>query len=198
MMKKVKIFLFITVVLIGIFFVNLYTHKEVNAPPTVLSYCQDNGLETAYCVYVDFSIPSGKDRFFIYNMATNRTISSSICLHGNGKGNTAEIPKFSNQIGSNCTSLGHYKITGAGISKNYNIPILKLKGLDPSNNNAERRGIYVHPALSPTIAQYLPNPKYMPLTMESEGCFAINYSSFIKLKKLVEKSDKPILLYAYK
>lgn len=196
-MKKFKIILFLVVILIGIITIKGYQHKEVKGYPSELSYCSKNGLDTTYCIYADFSIPSGKDRFFIYNTVSEKVENSSICLHGNGKGNTAETPVFSNKIGSNCTSLGHYEITGVGVSKNYGIPILKLKGLDSSNSNAEKRGIYIHPALTPTLATYLPSPQYMPLTMESEGCFAINYSCFNKLKKIVENSNKPILLYAY-
>ena len=64
-----------------------------------------------YLCIVNFGKHSGEERFFIYNVRNNKYEYSGLVQHGNGKGNTAGKPKFSNVIGSNCSSLGLYKIT---------------------------------------------------------------------------------------
>lgn len=59
-------------------------------------------------------------------------------MHGSGKGNTAAQPKFSNNPGSGCTSLGRYVMIGKGGMKFKNC--VRLRGLDESNYLAEARG----------------------------------------------------------
>lgn len=172
-------------------------NTEFIVPNKIKNYCKNNGYNTKYCIMVNYSIPSGTERFFCIDTSKNRIITSSICLHGNGKGNTPSKPYFSNKINSHCSSLGKYKIVGAYWMKYYGIPVLKLRGLDKTNSNAEKRAIYVHPAITPIIAHYFKHPKYLPLTIESEGCFSIDYKCFNKIRQIVNKSDKPILLYAY-
>lgn len=76
--------------------------------------------------------------FFCIDTSKNRIITGSICLHGNGKGNTPSKPYFSNKINSHCSSLGKYKIVGAYWMKYYGIPVLKLQGLDKTNSNAKK------------------------------------------------------------
>lgn len=78
----------------------------------VRDYCNRLGYSTDYYILVDFSKPSGKKRFFIYNLQRGKRVMSSYCMHGSGKGNTAAQPKFSNNPGSGCTSLGRYIMIG--------------------------------------------------------------------------------------
>lgn len=170
---------------------------KIIIPNTLISYCKNNGYSTKYCILVNYSIPSGTDRFFCIDTQNNKIIASSICLHGNGKGNTSQKPYFSNQINSHCSSLGKYKILGAYWMKYYGIPVLKLQGLDKTNSNAEKRALYIHPAISPIIAHFFKHPKYLPLTIESQGCFSIDYNCFKTIRQIVNSSNKPILLYAY-
>ena len=80
----------------------------------VRDYCDRRGYSTDYYILVDFSIPSGKKRFFIYDLQRGKRVMSSYCMHGSGKGNTAAQPKFSNNPGSGCTSLGRYVMIGKG------------------------------------------------------------------------------------
>ena len=76
----------------------------------VRDYCDRWGYSTDYYILVDFSKPSGKKRFFIYDLQRGIRVMSSYCMHGSGKGNTAAQPKFSNNPGSGFTSLGRYVI----------------------------------------------------------------------------------------
>ena len=80
----------------------------------VRDYCDRRGYSTDYYILVDFSKPSGKKRFFIYDLQRGKRVMSSYCMHGSGKGNTAARPKFSNNPGSGCTSLGRYVMIGKG------------------------------------------------------------------------------------
>lgn len=54
----------------------------------VRDYCERRGYSTDYYILVDFSIPSGKKRFFIYDLQHGKRVLSSYCMHGCGKGNT--------------------------------------------------------------------------------------------------------------
>lgn len=169
------------------------------------TYCGQKSLNTDYIVFVDFSRSSGSDRFIIYDNKEGKIVKSGICLHGSGKGNTREQPVFSNVPGSNCSSLGHYRITAKSkinLQSSTGLPItakcLRLEGLDSSNSNAAARGITVHIAFSATVCQALNiRPKYMPLSPESEGCFAISNSCYDYLEKLIDNGNKNICIYAY-
>lgn len=65
----------------------------------VRDYCDRRGYSTDYYILVDFSKPSGKKRFFIYDLQRGKRVMSSYCMHGSGKGNTDAQPKFSNTPG---------------------------------------------------------------------------------------------------
>lgn len=78
------------------------------------SYCHKKGLSGNYAIVLDFDFTksSRKHRFFVCDLKKHEIISSSLCAHGSGKGSTITKPVFSNEVGSNCSSLGHYAITG--------------------------------------------------------------------------------------
>lgn len=161
------------------------------------SYCHDNGLSEHYVVIVDFSYPSGKHRFFVCDLQTNKIIASSLCAHGSGNGSTITKPVFSNEIGSNCSSLGHYAITGRHKMSSTGLPSFRLKGLDLSNNNAMKRGILIHSAKIVSMSRLGIFPFYLPLDKRiSSGCFAVDIDMMDIVGDLVDNEKKPILLYA--
>lgn len=94
-------------------------------------------------VEVDYSFGSGKPRFFVYEH--EKCLDKSLCAHGKGPGNTASKPRFSNEIGSGCSSLGTFEIIGRSVMSN-GYPCLVLRGLDNINSKAYERHIYVHPS----------------------------------------------------
>lgn len=139
-----------------------------------------------YTIIVDYSIPSGKNRFFVYNNY-KKCILKSLCecgIENNG------IPLFSNNIGSNCSSLGRFEIQYFSKMSN-NIPCFILKGLDKSNNNALRRGIFIHPYI--TVPDFEINPYKLPIK-SSKGCFIISPIKFIMLQRYIK--NKKVLLYS--
>ena len=111
------------------------TFKDINYE-NLKSYCRNNNLSENYAIIVDFNKASGKHRFFVCDLQTNKIISSSLCAHGSGNGSTTTKPVFSNEVGSNCSSLGHYAITGRHKMSSTGLQSFRLKGLDSSNNNA--------------------------------------------------------------
>ena len=160
-------------------------------------YCRKKDLSENYAIVVDYSIPSGKHRFFVCDLKKEKIIASSLCAHGAGKGSTVFKPIFSNEIGSNCSSLGHYKITGRHQMSSSGLPSFRLQGLDTSNSNAMKRGILIHSAKLVSYCRLGIYPFYLPLDRRiSSGCFAIDIDMMDVVGDLVDNEKKPILLYA--
>jgi hypothetical protein len=160
-------------------------------------YCRKKDLSENYAIIVDYSIPSGKHRFFVCDLKKEKIVASSLCAHGAGKGSTVFKPIFSNEIGSNCSSLGHYKITGRHQMSSSGLPSFRLQGLDTSNSNAMKRGILIHSAKLVSYCRLGIYPFYLPLDRRiSSGCFAIDIDMMDVVGDLVDKEKKPILLYA--
>ena len=74
-----------------------------------------NEYNTNYCFLVDFSIHSGKRRFFVWDFKGDSVKYASLCAHGYGKNSTLSKPVFSNVEGSYCSSLGKYKVGSGGL-----------------------------------------------------------------------------------
>ena len=160
-------------------------------------YCRKKDLSENYVIVVDYSKPSGKHRFFVCDLKKEKIIASSLCAHGAGKGSTIFSPVFSNEVGSNCSSLGHYKITGRHQMSSSGLPSFRLQGLDTSNSNAMKRGILIHSAKLVSYCRLGIYPFYLPLDRRiSSGCFAIDIDMMDVVGNLVDKEKKPILLYA--
>ena len=149
-----------------------------------------------YLCIVNFRKHSGEERFFIYNVRNKKYEYSGLVQHGNGKGNTAGKPKFSNVIGSNCSSLGLYKITSMDKMHSWpNAPCYRLIGLDSTNSNAMTRGILIHPSLTHTLMPFEIWGLDLPLTWESQGCFAVSCNTMYEISKRFKKNN--MCLYAY-
>ncbi|EJX02035.1 hypothetical protein EVA_09861 [gut metagenome] len=120
-----------------------------------------------------------------------KPIYSGAVLHGNGKGNTPRVPKFSNKPGSKCSCLGLFKVIGTKTMGN-GYPCMTLQGLDPTNSNAQTRGILIHPSVLVSSLPFEIEGASFPLTNSSNGCFSVSFHTFRIIKKLQE----PIYLYA--
>lgn len=142
-----------------------------------------------YVIVVDFSIHSGKNRFFMFNK-DKQLVLKSLCEHGCGNGSTKKVPKFSNKIGSNCSSLGKFKVSGYNIMRD-KTPSYLLDGLDSTNSNARNRQLLIHPYYS--IPDFEIYPIYLSMT-SSQGCFVISPFKFIKLSKII--NNKKVILYS--
>jgi len=159
----------------------------------VRDFCERRGYSTDYYILVDFSIPSGKKRFFIYDLQQGKRVLSSYCMHGSGKGNTDAKPKFSNEFGSGCSSLGRYVMVGKGRKFKNSI---RLRGLDKTNYLAEARGILIHSAGK--VTRFSGEREYIPIGSESRGCFTVSRGCVEKVMEIYRQSSrrKPVMVYA--
>lgn len=170
-----------------------------------LEYCRENGYSTDYCLLVDYGKYSGRVRFFIWDFSKGKPAMKCLCAHGYGKGSTARNPVFSNEIGSFCSSLGHYKIGREKImSKPKGRKALLLYGMDKTNSNALQRGILIHPVSLPNFSIY---PLLIPVKVhkvlghkirpKSEGCVTIPCRKYEKVAQIAKTSSKPLMLWVY-
>lgn len=209
-MKKHRLFKIPAILTILIFLLSLIigqlVPKGLNGKALeALEYCKENGYCTKHCLLVDYSRHSGRVRFFLWDFGKGKPAMKSLCAHGYGKGSTARRPVFSNEPGSFCTSLGHYRVgEEKTMSKPKGRKALLLYGKDKSNSNALQRGILIHPVSLPVFPIY---PFIIPVKVhdvfghkirpKSEGCITIPFRKYIRVAKVVKASEKPILLWAY-
>ena len=161
-------------------------------------YAIKHKYDTDHCFLVDYSIPSGQPRFFIWNFATDKIEYSDYCLHGPGKGSTAKVPVFSNEKGSNCSSLGRFVVKKNLYGNSLGEKRSRLiSGLDKTNSNARARGLMIHDSYYLDKCLLIPS-EHLPLNGGAcSGCVTITTAGFRKAKSIIEESPKEILLYTY-
>lgn len=145
---------------------------------------------TQVAFFINMKIYSGKYRFFVYDLKSNKIIDKGLVAHGSGS--ETEIKdslKFSNKVNSNCTSLGNYEI-GNSYSGTFG-KAYKLIGLDKTNNNAFARNIVLH-KYDPMPFEEQQNP-----IVNSLGCPTVNKKFYEKLEKIIDNSNKIIILNIY-
>jgi L,D-transpeptidase catalytic domain len=153
-------------------------------------FVDENGFDVSYCFMVDMRLPSGKNRFFVYNLLKDSLEAAGLVTHGKGSQNETGDLIFSNMPNSNCTSLGKYKI-GSSYNGNFGLSY-KLMGLDKTNSKALDRAVVLHSYLG------VPNTEVYPASIcVSEGCPAVSAPFFAQLKGYMEESQEPILLWIY-
>lgn len=170
-------------------------------------YCVKNNYNTNIGILVDYSVHSGRTRFVVWDFNKNKALLKSICAQGCGKGENQGKNIFSNEIGSLCSSLGHYKI---GKERKMNSikgrPALNLTGLDSTNSNAIARGILIHPVHLPSFSIYpfsIPSKVYRIfgkafMRPYSEGCVTIPFDNYKETVTILnENKGKPIILWGY-
>ena len=158
----------------------------------IKEYAAVNGFNTGYCFLVDMSVPSGKNRFFVYNLEKNSLEISSLVAHGFGstKQNSYAELEFSNEPNSFKTSLGKYKI-GEAYKGSFGLSY-KLYGLDNTNDKAFERTIVLH--ADAHVPEKEPFPYYI---FQSAGCPTVSPSFLAILTRYIKASKKPILLWIY-
>jgi len=154
------------------------------------AFAEENGYATDYCFLVDFSIKSGKNRFFVYDLETNERLLSGLVAHGSCFTQFLSQAKFSNSTDCGCSSSGRYKVGGS--YKGQWGKSFRLYGLDKSNSNAFKRAIVIH------AHDEVPDEEIYPrVLVNSYGCPMVSHSFFKELSQIIEGSDKPILLWIY-
>ena len=141
-------------------------------------------------IKVDFSKPSSTKRFIVYKK-DNSELFSCKCAHGQGGKSTRSKPEISNNVGSNCSSVGKFQIVGYYTKGD--IKYLRLKGLSPTNNHALKRGSCIHNSKIVTRWKWIPFIN-LPLSNASNGCFAIDNESMDRVIQLYQQKK---LKYLY-
>ncbi|MFH6936863.1 murein L,D-transpeptidase catalytic domain-containing protein [Flavobacterium sp. FlaQc-30] len=139
---------------------------------------------------IDMKIPSGKNRFFVYDLKTNKIIDQGLVAHGLG----SETPtkgklKFSNVPNSLSTSLGRYSIGNSYVGKFGKA--YRLYGLDTTNSNAFKRDIVFH------YYYDVPYKEKDGYICNSFGCPMVNKKYFERIAKIIDKSESDILMSIY-
>ena len=157
---------------------------------TIRNYVETGNYNTTVCFLIDMRMSSGKKRFFVYNLEKDSVEMAGLVTHGSGSDKAGSAVFFSNVTGSNCTSLGKYKI-----GKSYNGKFglaYKLYGLDKTNSNAFERFVVLH------SHSCVPESEIFPAAIcESWGCPTVSPAFLQSLKKYIDHSEKPILLNIY-
>ena len=144
--------------------------------------------ETAF--FIDIKIRSGKNRFFIYDLKTDKLIDEGLVAHGSGSETQVEgTLKFSNTNNSFCTSLGKYSIENSYVGKFGKA--YKLFGLEATNSNAFDRNIVLHKYSS------VPYEEQEVSICNSLGCPMVNEKFYNRIEKIIDNSKKKIILNIY-
>jgi L,D-transpeptidase catalytic domain len=152
-------------------------------------YAKEKGFDTT-CVFIaNMAVLPNKKRFYVVNMMNMTIETTGLVSHGRGKGRSIYSRQYSNSSGSNCTSLGRYKISRS-YKGTYGFSY-RLTGLDTTNSNAESRGIVLH------SMGCIPEKEGFAPACVSEGCPSLSKQFFDDVTKIIESKKKPLLLWIF-
>ncbi len=167
------------------------TISLTNRAGEIAGYADQKGYSTKYCFLIDMSLPSGRNRFFVYDLKKGSVAYSGLVAHGCCDERFLSRARFSNVTNSGCSSPGKYKV-GAFYHGQYG-ESFRLHGLDKSNSNAFPRGVVIH------AYDCVPDEEIYPRVLcNSLGCPMVSYSFLDELSHIIKGSQKPILLWIYR
>lgn len=140
----------------------------------------DNPNDTSsWIICIDYGMASCEDRLAV--LGNGQTKFTCPVLNG-----VAGNQVYSDEIGSNATSLGVYRIAEEGTLSN-GYPCIRLDGLSYTNENARARGIVIHPSFMASALPFEIWGANFPLTNSSRGCLSVSWRHFYKLKNIIKK-----------
>lgn len=150
----------------------------------------DGKYNSRIAFLVDMHLPSGKNRFFVYDLDADTVRMAGLVAHGSGGHAFSLTPAFSNINGSNCSALGRYRIGGAYAGRFGRA--YTLHGLDSTNDNALERHIVLHSFNCVPEGETDPYP-----ICNSQGCPMVAPAFLQRLQPLIDGSKKPLLLWIF-
>ncbi|MBQ3631144.1 MAG: murein L,D-transpeptidase catalytic domain family protein [Prevotella sp.] len=142
---------------------------------------------------MDYSIPSGTPRLFVWDFHQKKIAASTYVMHGPGSGSTDQKPRFSNRPGSKCSSLGRFLVTKEHGRRNKRG--FFIKGLDTDNQTAYARGLMIHGSKWVDGHCWM---RYIPLNAKCcQGCVTVSTRGMDYLYSLINKEKKPLLLWNF-
>lgn len=152
-------------------------------------YCKRNGYNQELAFFTNMDIRSGRKRFFIVSLKNDSVIDAGLVTHGHCKNYASRKPTFSNEVGSNCSSIGKYKI-GYKYDGRFGTAY-KLHGLESTNSNAFDRFVVLH------SHGCVPETEAVVGICRSEGCPTVSPTFLKRLEPLIDNASEPILLWVY-
>ena len=159
----------------------------------VQSFINRNSFNDNISILVDFSIHSGKNRMFVYDMKRGKVLYACPVSHGIGSGRDAVPNQFSNTPGSLMSSLGlatlgHRDYSPQGVKFKY-----WLDGHESTNNKMKQRLVVMH-----SYAGVPSQPIYPRRIITSEGCLMVGNEALHKLDNIIKaESNKKIVIYSF-
>lgn len=167
-----------------------YAAKLQGRASELKAYARRKGFSTEYCFLIDMSRPSGKNRFFIYDLRKDSVTTAGLVAHGSCHTLFLRKARFSNTPNCGCSSVGRYKV-GYKYKGRFG-PAYKLHGLDSTNSNAFKRAVVLH------AYDCIPDREIYPLSAcNSLGCPMVSYAFLARAGKIIDQARKPILLWVY-
>ena len=165
-----------------------YTYSSVyEGSEQLKEYAVRSGNNSDYAIIVNLGLKSGKRRFFVVDLTTNTIVKSGVVAEGRDV--AANDKKYSNEIGSTATSLGIYKI-GQRV-KTDSVSGYRLLGLQESNSNAYARAMMLK------ATEDVPYDEISFPVLKTDGSLSLSSKFLAEISPLIDKSTKPVLLWAY-
>lgn len=145
---------------------------------------EDSRYNNQIAFYADLQQHSGRYRFFVLDLVEKKILHQGIVLNGREQDGQ---PIYSNVPGSQCSSRGLAKV-GYSYHGRFG-KAYKLIGLDATNSNMMARAVVLH------SWRGVPNMQVPFRLPNSEGCPTVSTKFMKVLERIIDRSDKPILLY---
>ena len=155
----------------------------------VRKYVADNHYNETICFLIDMSLPSGQNRFFVYNLKKDTLQNSGLVTHGRCNQDWLNGRKYGNTVGCGCTSLGKYRV-GTSYKGRFGLAF-KLHGLEKTNDRAFDRFVVLH------SHDCVPETPIEDDICQSDGCPTVAPGFLQQLQPMITKSSRPILLWIY-
>lgn len=158
-----------------------------------LAFARRHNMNEHYALFVDYGIPSGTPRLFVWDFHQQKIVASTYVMHGPGGGSTDVKPRFSNRPGSKCSALGRFLVTKEHGRRNKRG--FRLKGLDIDNRTAYDRGLMIHGAKWVDRHCW---KEYIPMNSKCcSGCVTVSSRGMNYLFPLISNEQKPLLLWSF-
>jgi uncharacterized protein YxeA len=152
-------------------------------------FAKKNKYNEQVCFLIDMKIRSGAERFFVYDLKADTVVTSGVVTHGRCNERWLVGRKYGNEPGCGCTSLGKYKI-GNAYNGRFGLAY-KLHGLESTNNKAYERFVVLH------AHECVPEEEVWSEICQSDGCPTVSPGFLQQLKKIINTSRQPVLLWIY-
>lgn len=188
-MKKVLLFILTLFMLSNINIKNY--RKQIDKTK---NYIENSFYNKEYAILIDYSKHSSFDRLFLVDLKNECIIKSFKVLHGRGNSKLFSLEKkFSNEKGSNKSSIGFSVIKSREYSSwGINVKYI-IEGIDITNNNNKVRNIVLH------SWNKVPDVWLYPIPLpQSKGCPTISNKSMIYIDNFIKKQqNKNIIIYSF-